>query len=124
MTIHPDVLFGGFYIPPTDSKYYDDFSFAAIVAKVQSDPRKIIIMGDFNSKFKDYNMLVSTNENLAYINQPETNQNTNGKILQNICEIGKLVILNNLLTESTYFYGALTFRQRNKWVSELDLSVL
>ena len=122
LTIHPDVLFRGFYAPPTDSKYYDDFSFAAIVAKVKSDPRKIILMGDFNSKTKDYNILLSTNENLAYINQPETNQNTNGKILQNICEIGKL--LNNLLTESTYFYGALTFRQRNKWVSELDLSIL
>ena len=68
--------------------------------------------------------MLSTNEKLADINQPETNQNTNGKILQNICEIGKPVLLNNLLTESTYFHAALTFRQRNKWVSELDLSIL
>ena len=45
LAIHPDVLFGAFYVPPTDSKYHN-FSFAAIVAKVQLDPRKIIIMGD------------------------------------------------------------------------------
>lgn len=124
LTIYPDILFGGFYVPPTDSKFHDDFPFASIMEKIQLDARKLIIMGDFNSKIIDYNTLLSVNEKLVYVNQPEAKQNANGKVLQNICKIGKLVILNNLLTESIYFQGALTFRKRNKWISELDLCVL
>ena len=47
-----DVLFGVLDIPPTDSRYYNDVAFSSILTKTQFGPRKLVLIGDFNSKIK------------------------------------------------------------------------
>ena len=123
-TFQPNVIFWGFYIPPSDSRYYDDVHFALLMSRIKSDNRDVVVLGDLNAKIKDYSILLKESDVYSYKKQPENVQNAHGTILQDICIKNNLLIINNLKSEYKRYVGALTFRRRNKWISELDLCVV
>ena len=51
-------------------------------------------------------------------------QNTNGKIVRDICVDSDLAVINNLVTNNACFQSALTYRQRQRWVSEPDMCLV
>ena len=67
LSCYPNTRFGGIYIPPTGSLYYDQNIIANMCAQIK-DIGKVVILGDFNAcvgnqtcltfKGKSWNMLV------------------------------------------------------------------
>ena len=118
----PNVRFCGAYITPSTSTYFDESDMANLQAKSMDDKTMYIIVGDLNSrlgnKVKD---LVSGSWRY---NPVDIGENENGKKLLSICKDNDLVVANNLTTESAMLSSSLTYRMRNKWVSELDLCVV
>lgn len=49
LTCFPEFAFGGVYIPPDDSMYYDASWFGFLCANVH-DRKRVIVMGDFNAR--------------------------------------------------------------------------
>ena len=47
--------------------------------------------------------------------------NNNARKLTHICREWDLLLLNNLVTPTCQYHGSLTYRQRNNWISELDI---
>ena len=50
--------------------------------------------------------------------------NTNGKDLKSLCKINNLVPVNHLQRARNSFDGALTFRRRSNWISQLDWTIM
>ena len=120
----PNVRFAGVYITPSSSPYFCEADIANIQAKTVDKTNRYLIMGDLNARMGDIvHNLVIDNELLTY-NVVDPVSNDNGKKLFSICKDHELLIANNLSTESVRFAGTLTFRQRRKWISELDLCVI
>ena len=83
-----------------------------------------MVIGDFNARMGDnVNKLIGNCASLAY-NVVDPGVNKNGREIFAICQDHDLVLVNNLSTHFSTFAGALTFRQRKKWISELDLHVI
>ena len=82
----------------------------------------VIIVGDLNSRLGE-NVHNLVKESWTY-HPVDVGINENGKKLFNICRDNKLVVANNLRTESATLNSSLTFRVKNKWVSELDLCIV
>ena len=120
--------FGGGYIPPSDSKYFDDCLFGEIqgkiIEKTQKD-KKVIVLGDLNARVWDATKLavLTPDSKWRYVNCKDSGVNQNGKKLLNLCQGTDSVILNNLHSDQTNFSGDLSFRKKNRWVSEIDLGV-
>ena len=64
------------------------------------------------------------NNNRWYYNPVDLGENENGKKLFSICKDNRLMVANNLVTEDVTLTSSLTYRIRNKWVSELDLCIM
>ena len=120
----PGIRFAGVYITPSSSPYFCESDIANVQAKTVDRAMSYVVMGDFNSRMgDDLHDLVCDNRSLTY-NIIDSGVNDNGKKMFAICKDHELVVVNNLSTESATFAGALTFRQRKKWVSELDLCII
>ena len=123
----PQVVFGGCYVPPSDSMYYTDEDFAHIQSRcIGKSDMKFVLFGDFNAKFGNaINELVSTDQHLQYL-PCDTNQrkNSNGNKLLRICNDSNLLVVNNLQYGDTQIKGALTYREGSNWVSELDICII
>ena len=52
------------------------------------------------------------------------NNNSNGELLKGICIDFNLVLLNNLKYKLKHFSNLLTFRQKENWVSQLDICIV
>ncbi len=128
----PDVTIGGCYIPPSDSPYYDASLFASIQARIMSNTGcSYIIVGDFNARCgHDIHSLIDRSSHTKpahrYVDLLDHNQaaNLNGHHLVQLCKDGGLLILNNLQYGAQFFRGGLTFRQRDRWISALDLCIV
>ena len=117
----PQVRFCGAYITPSTSSYFDEAEMANIQAKTVED-EMVIIVGDLNSRLGEkVHDLVG---GVWTYNPVDVGENENGKKLFNICKDNNLVVANNLKTESATLTSSLTYRMRNKWVSELDLCIV
>ena len=64
------------------------------------------------------------NDNRWHYNPVDLGENENGKKLFSICKDNGLMVANNLVTEDVTLTSSLTYRIRNKWVSELDLCIV
>ena len=123
----PEVLFGGCYIPPSDSLYYDDQSFSHIVRKRLEHPEwERILFGDFNSRLGPaIRTLVEHDPSMDYrVIDPINNPNQNGNRLLGVLRDCDMFIVNNLRYENVHFDGHLTYRMRSRWVSELDFFIV
>lgn len=118
----PNVLFSGWYIPPSDSKYADNRTFARMSSLLRGEDRSVVLVGDFNAKMKDRDCTIG-NRSYTYNNtSPDRNHNHYGERIQCITEHNELVLLNGLKTAGmNYLDDSLTYRKRNVWVSQLDL---
>ena len=66
--------------------------------------------------------LVADDDSLHY-NPVDLGYNDNGKKVLAVCKDHSLIVVNNLITDSTSFPSTLTYRTRNKWISELDICI-
>ena len=118
-----NIIFGGFYIPPHSSPYYNESLFSTINSRLKEFSKPCVLLGDFNAKIADFNSILS-NPKFSYPYQSSNDRNFNVNILKSICVDNTLVILNNLKTFRKTFLGNFTFRQSTRWVSEMDLCIL
>ena len=120
----PGVRFAGVYITPSSSPYFCESDIANLQAKSVDRTMSYVVMGDFNARMGDsVGDLISDSATLTY-NVVDPGVNDHGKKVFTICKDHELVMVNNLSTETGTFTGALTFRQRKKWISELDLCII
>ena len=121
----PNVRFGGVYVTPSSSPYYSDGDMANIQAKTDGKDVRYIVLGDLNARVgRSAGQLVKHNASYTYSAPVDVTVNDNGKKLLAICGDRNLMLVNNLRTESRSFPGALTFRMRNRWISQLDLCLV
>ena len=102
----PQVIFGGCYVPPSDSIYYSD--------------------ENFNAKFGcAVNELVNNEPMLQYLPcDPNRRGNSNGSRLLNICRDSGILLVNNIQYGNVHIRGALMYREKHQWVSELDICLI
>ena len=117
----PGVRFGGVYLTPSSSPYFVESDIANLQAKTQDRSLKYVIVGDMNARVgSKVNELVLHNT-YTYNTPVDSILNDNGRKLLAVCRDSKLLVVNNLVADSKSFQGALTFRKRNNWTSQLDL---
>lgn len=120
----PDVRFCGVYITPSSSPYFSESDIANLQAKTVDDSKKYVIIGDLNARVGEkVNELVSHTATFKYT-MVDPGINDNGKKVLAVCKDRKLLVVNNLSTGSSSFPGGLTYRTRNKWISQLDLCIV
>ena len=119
----PDVIFGGCYIPPSDSIYYDVHAFSNIISKYSDNSTKqFCIFGDFNSRLGQQISDLSDIYGVSYLPiDPLVRPNSNGSVLLPILTQCGLCVVNNLVYNGKYFKSDLTYREGKRWISELDL---
>lgn len=131
---YPHIIFGGIYIPPVDSQYFNLSSFAYIQSKIFSQRHKsFIISGDFNGRFGISNFSV-LNELLKelkmnhsyYIDMvdPILRPNHHGKALINLIKDNNIIPLNGLKISNIQCDRKLTFKMKTRWVSEIDMCLI
>ena len=123
----PSVLFGGCYIPPSDSRYYDVHAFSSIVSKrMDNAPKSLCLFGDFNCWFgNDLSLLNNADKDVSHVPiDPIIHPNSNGAVLLPLLSRNELFVLNNLVYSGVHFKGKLTYRERIRWISELDLFIM
>ena len=99
----PNVRFGGVYVTPSSSPYYSDGDMANIQAKTDGKDVRYIVLGDLNARVgRSAGQLVKHNASYTYSAPVDVTVNDNGKKLLAICEDRKLMVVNNLKTESFY----------------------
>ena len=125
LAILPGILFVGCYIAPSDSPYYDSAIFGYLQSLMKRDGnKKILIMGDLNSRVGSPASLEIANEKCAYEGVEDITVNKNGQCMLELCEDNKLVILNNLKFGDQHFKSKLSFRKKKNWISEPDVIVV
>ena len=122
LSCYPNTRFGGVYIPPEDSQYYDQSIIANMYVQMNGK-EKVVILGDFNAHVGRPEMKDSKDNLLEYINVNNTSQNAPGKRLINMCKDRSLVIVNHLKYNNKSYGGNLSYRKGGNWISELDLCI-
>ena len=117
LTFIPQTWWGACYIPPRDSPFFRNDSFSRIQEYCAKG--KVIILGDLNARLP--NLTVFNSLDVHYSENPDKGTNQNGKDLESICTDYKLVPLNHRSTPNHTFEGGMTFRQGQRWVSQLGL---
>ena len=114
-----NIIICGFYIPPRDSKYYDDNfdTLETLSVYDRENPRNIIICGDLNSRMGTLGKLNSQ----VYQDNTDTEVNQHGRRLLQICKSNKLIPLNMLEKDERNFRGGFTFcrgnlKSQNDWM--------
>ena len=122
----PNVIFGGCYIPPSDSPYYDEQCLANLERKCVDSCNEFILFGDLNSRLgRATQTLVDRDPAMEYtVTDPVNNPNYNGSKLIGILRDCDLFVVNNMTYRNKCFGGHLTYRMRTRWVSELDLFIV
>jgi exonuclease III len=119
----PDVIFGGVYIPPTDSIYFKDDAFAQIQSKTIDPDKHQIVGGDMNARCGNLVEELCNNPNMSYSFSDAT-INSSGRDLIQVCKDNNLQIVNGLKIDEKSFPSKLTFRRRKNWISEVDRCVV
>ena len=115
----PNVLFSGWYIPPSDSRYAGNHTFASMSSLLCDEDRNVVLLGDFNAKIRERNVTIK-NKSYTYTSDNHP-QNHYGETMQCIAKENDLVLLNGLMMGSYSFDDSLTYRKKNEWISRLDL---
>ena len=119
----PHIRFGGVYIVPSSSPYFNERDIALLQAKSVDPNLKYVIIGDLNARVGTKADELVEHTRYSYQMPVDTIQNENGKKLLSVCKDNKLIIINNLQTHGNRFPGSLTFRRRKKWISQLDVCI-
>ena len=121
----PNVVFIGCYIAPSDSIYYDAAIFGYIQGIIKKDVSKTYVMvGDLNSRVGNPGERLENRGTLHYTGCEDTVLNSNGKSILQICKDEKLVVVNNLEYNEKHHKSSLSFRKKQRWISEPDLLII
>ena len=117
MYMEHNLVICGFYIPPTNSKYYDDQLDIFETLTTHDRNRNVIVCGDLNSRLGNIDGL----NGLSYTSNPDTEVNQHGRKMLDICKCNKLVPLNMLIKDTVNFDGDFTFtrsnlKSQNDWI--------
>ena len=119
----PHIRFCGAYITPSTSTYFNEDEMANLQANTINSDDMYVIVGDLNSRIGTKVDDLVNNNNWQY--EPvDLQENDNGKKLFSICKDNGLMVANNLITKDVKLTSSLTYRVRDKWVSELDLCII
>ena len=127
LSFWPGILFGGCYIPPSDSMYYSDQSFAYMQSRcIYNGTQQYFVVGDFNDRLGSAVMTLPKDDpHLIYRPVDNVkNPNASGRRLLGLCKDCDLLVVNNLFIGTRQLTGGLTYRQRHRWISELDLCLV
>ena len=117
----PNIVIGAVYITPRDSPYYKPESLAIIQEKIdENKERKIVIIGDLNSRMRNIQMFNNEENDLFYEQNPDQNTNENGKDLLTFCKEHKLIPVNHMNHKNIICDGGLTYKKGPNWISQLD----
>ena len=84
-----------------------------------------VIFGDVNARSgRDVKNLTNSPDFTYSPVDNVSRPNSNGQALLQICKDSDLLIVNNLKTPNVTLNGALTFRKRTTWISEIDLVIV
>ena len=121
MSWWPSLKFGGIYIPPNDSPCYNSVIHGTLASQTLLQGN-IIVLGDFNGRVGTHPYITNDEGQIyQYYEGMDTTINNHGRTLMNICNNNDMVIVNNLSYLDKHFKGNLTYRQGDRWVSEIDL---
>ena len=122
----PHVTFMGCYIPPTDSPYHSLEPLSELTERLHSsNDESFIVMGDMNARFGNERDAFITGKHFSssveYVPSadPISSPNMNARCVTSMLA-PHLILLNGLKFSNMTFPSALTFRQKKKWISELD----
>ena len=126
MSSLPDIKIGGCYIPPPDSPYFDESSFAKIQEHCMDTKTQSIVIGDLNARCgKAVCMLEKSDCNYSQqaLPDPLIRPQSNGNSILQLCKDTDMLILNNLIYrgDTRRFKSKLTYRKGQEFISELDL---
>ena len=114
-----NIIIAGFYIPPDNSKYYEDqFDILENISVFDiENPRNIIVCGDLNARMGTIKEL---NGN-SYQSNPDEYVNSHGHKLLEICKTNNLVPLNMLIKDKQKFDTGFTYskgscKSQNDWI--------
>ena len=123
----PKWIFGGIYIPPSDSPYFQHSSLAELQERCKSD-KYVLLIGDLNARLGKTIEFDDTHITYPIENRKDTVQNNNGKSVLDICASCNLRPINNAVVASNnrrqHYSADLTYRKGNKWISQLDLALV
>ena len=121
------------YVAPTDSNYHTYAPLMEIHDRLMQAPNEdsFIVLGDLNARFGNERLGFINEDNTPLLDRPVSyspspdpiahpNANAN-YISQTLGQ--RLVLINGLHHGEKSFPSALTFRQRTRWISELDLAL-
>ena len=118
----PGVIFCGLYNEPSDSPYFRPETFASIPAHLETGKLTVII-GDMNARLGSRVNLID--EACGFTHDIVDNTvNTNGRSLVQTCIASRLTPVNNLKTADKTWNGNLTYRKKQRWISEVDLCLV
>ena len=100
----PNYVFGGVYIPPSNSLFFREDAFPYIQQRTSDKEKYYVFGGDFNARCGDKvcELIKNDNEILNYRISDHA-VNDNGKELVQICSDNHLLIVNGLETTGGYF---------------------
>ena len=119
----PNINFGGVYIPPEDSIYYDVNLFGNLESKLVME-RSVVVMGDFNARIAKPPIVNAPSEPYYYEGIKDFTINNHGKLLRDLCVNNDVVTANHLSINSVQMGGNLSNRKGKEWVSEIDLCLV
>ena len=119
----PHYHFGAVYIPPKDSPYFSHVHVAQIQEQSVSSVNNphTLIMGDLNARMGNrIQNLVECDLDILYSNNPDPVVNANGREVLSLCKTLSLWPINHLVHGASHCEGDLTYRMKNRWISQLD----
>jgi hypothetical protein len=119
----PGVNFGAVYIPPVDSPYYSEQSFADISEK-SADGKDLVIIGDLNARLGILSDLDFIPNDISYSPNPDSTCNNNGRKVINLCQSLNLLPVNHAQIGNKSMDGNYTFKRQNTWISQLDWALV
>lgn len=123
---YTNVIFISAYIPPKSSPYFSMDSVSHLnstICEAIRENRSLVLLGDMNCRFA--NLRSAFRENMsdnstsyAPTQDPVTTPNSNASCL--IGMLKPLILVNGLQGPDFQYTCALTYRMKDRWVSELD----
>ena len=101
------------YIPPVDSPYFKDDMFSTVANHFEPESDDIVVLGggDINSRVADLPIPLRGG---TYRKNPDSESNSHGKFLAEICNSFKCYPLNNLTYKGKQFDGKFTYYKDKK----------
>ena len=113
------------YVAPSDSPYATNDCLARVSGELNGNPESsIILIGDMNCHFGNLrNSFLETapaEADWAYVNICDADKPPNQNARLVLTALSQMVPVNGLKTETTQYPSKFTYRQGQKWISELD----